>query len=328
MLDVFSQESLERHVLVGPRVSDYSAGLGLGSDDLVYDMRADWQRAALRAAIAGRVAIVSNAGEVQLNRRRTKIALADIPTAALVRLRGGKVVQSGVGFRRPNGGYPWQVALVTAMSGIASWRDAPSRHHGRVGQVTPDWAFAIAGSGAKAVRRDLLVVTMRGDRAVPTSAFVDAVKRICDSRNLRPVVINQVVRDLSRSRELASMLGAEFIAPWSGGPHDEFEPVLRDVYARAEFVVSDRLHALVIALTEGAVPVGATRGSVEKLDRTLAAAHIDDVSFDYDAMGETELVDRMEGIIARRGELIEACAWARSDLNDFRERIREYIAVR
>lgn len=328
MLDTFIDPRIERHVLVGMNSGDFAAGLGLRPEDHVYESRSRWQRAALRAALAGPIAFVTNAGEVQLNRRRTKIALADIPTVAVVRARGGRVVQTGMGFRTPEGRYPWQIALVSRASGIATWRDEPSRRYARFGAVAPDWAFALPASGAPASGRDLLAVTMRGDRPAPTDAFVQSVRQVSEEWGLRPVVVNQVVRDLARSRELASSLDAEFLEPWEGGPHAEFEARIRDVYARSAVVVSDRLHALVLGFTEGAVPVGATQGSPEKLDRTFAGAGISGVSFDATALSREAMVERMRAIVGRRDELLATCASAREQLLSLSARTRAYVLRR
>ncbi len=325
MLDAFIHTRIERHVLVEHGGSDYTAGLGLTGDDRVYASRARWQRAALSSAVQQRAGFVTNAGEVQLNRRRTKIAVADIPTAAIVRARGGVPIQTGMAFREPHGSFPWQIAIVSRLSKIATWRDQPSRDYAGVGEVTPDWAFALHGSGARSGVRDLLVVTMRGDRPEPTPAFFESVKTLATARGLRPVVINQVVRDKARSAMMAHAMDVEYIAPWSGGPHDDFERVVRDVYARTQLVMSDRLHALVIGLTEGALPIGTTSGSSEKLDRTFAAAGIHDVSFDYRGLEAEEIVRRGMVIADRREQLIDAVASARNRLETLGQRVRSEL---
>lgn len=328
MLDVFIHPGIKRHVLVGQSVGDYAAGLGLTDGDEVYESRGSWQRAALSAGVSSRVGFVTNAGEVQLNRRRTKIAVVDIPTAAIVRVRGGVPIQTGMAFREPRGSFPWQIAVVSRLSKIATWRDLPSRDFGGTGEVTPDWAFALKASGEASVRRDLLVVTMRGDRPEPTPAFLESVTALAQAKGLRPVVINQVVRDKARSTAIADALGVEFIAPWSGGPHREFERVIRDVYARAAVVMSDRLHALVIGLTEGAIPIGTTSGSSEKLDRTFAAAGIYDVSFDYRDLDANAIVRRGLATVDRGEELISAAANARLRLEELGQRVRAALVTR
>ncbi len=169
---------------------------------------------------------------------------------------------------------------------------------------------------------------MRGDRPAPSDAFIRSVRDVSNELGLRPVVVNQVVRDLARSRELATSLDAEFLEPWEGGPHAEFEARIRDVYARSAVVVSDRLHALVLGFTEGAVPVGATQGSSEKLDRTFAGAGIADVSFDATVLSRDAMVGRMHAIIARRDELLAARASAREQLLGLGGRIRGYVLGR
>ena len=56
-----------------------------------------------------------------------------------------------------------------------------------------------------------------------------------------------------------------------GRSHREQEALVRGCYERSLAVVSDRIHALIIGLTEGAVPIGFTTGPAEKVSRTLAA---------------------------------------------------------
>jgi len=118
------------------------------------------------------------------------------------------------------------------------------------------------------------------------------------------------------------------IVAWDGGAHDALEPVIRDIYRRAEFVVSDRLHALVIGMTEGALPVGATVGSSEKLDRTFLGAGIDGVSFEVASLSGTEITSRLEEIRRRGPELAAATSAAKDRLEELSLQIRGFVLDR
>ncbi|MBM4496697.1 hypothetical protein GS426_16745 [Rhodococcus hoagii] len=70
------------------------------------------------------------------------------------------------------------------------------------------------------------------------------------------LVFTQVRRDNARGEELARLLGCKFEAWPEDVTHTEQEARVRALMRSARAVVSDRIHALIMGTTEGALPIG------------------------------------------------------------------------
>src|SRR5699024_7030879 len=125
-------------------------------------------------------------------------------------------------------------------------------------------------SGA-AERRGSLGVSLRADRPYPSPAWIRAVRDAGERLGLEIVTVAQVRRDDERAHRLASELGGRAVGFPPATTHVAQEKILRDEYAGMRAVVSDRLHVLLLALTEGAVPLGWTEAATDKLERHLDA---------------------------------------------------------
>jgi hypothetical protein len=193
------------------------------------------------------------------------------------------------------------------------------------GTVAPDWGYAFGTQDLTVARtgedRPVLAVSLRGDRPAPGAVWIDTVRALATDRSLDVVVVPQVGRDLPRARELAADLGGELVA-WDGIDHAAAEKMERDVYRRASFVVSDRLHALVLGHTEGALPVGLAPGSAGKLERSLATVGATGVAFSTQDVDVTEALARIDALDARRPDLVDAVGRARDQLGSLRRRLR------
>ena len=125
--------------------------------------------------------------------------------------------------------------------------------------------------------RTLLIVSMRSDRPLPSDAWFEAVRSYAESSGLEIVSIVQVERDAERSRVLAERLGGRY-HPWAGGDHEGHEEALRTLYRQTSLAVSDRLHVLITATTEGAAPVAPLVDDSDKIERHFTAAGIPGVA--------------------------------------------------
>lgn len=312
MLEGLAPSSV-RHVLVGAASDAYANALGLRDTDIVYRSRREWQATAFRRAVRGRAAFVSNAGEIQLNRRRRRINRVDRVLIALIRLTGGVAISTGLGVRHPNGKHsPMLTSLVRACQ-IATWRDEPSRAYARAGVVRADWAFALGSATSDLSNEDrpYLLVSMRGDTSSPASAWTDAVTAIARELGLQVRVVSQVERDVDRGEELAGRLDAE-LHPWQGGDHLTAETDLRRMYRQARMVISDRLHVLIFAATEGAVPLYLPNVASAKIPRTMAVADLD--GFQADATDVESAVATAVSLSSRQEDVLERVDAARAEL--------------
>lgn len=316
LLNAFDRDRVQVHVLVGSNSSGYISALGLHSDDVTYNSRDDWRRALLISAVRSKCALVFNAGEVRVDRAHSYLGKFQALSVALIRLRGGAVVHTGLGIRDPKAPRDFLGRCVLRMCTLVAWRDAQSRDWSGIGQVLPDWALAlgsqqsqVAGIDPSQPRR-FLAISMRGDREFPSQEWFGAVRKIADENSLVPLLVTQVVRDGDRSREIAKQLGSETeVFDWAADvSHAVHERDVRDLYMRSAAVVSDRLHALVLGATEGAVPLALTVGSAEKLRRTLAVVGLDGFCIEQSEIAEHVIGDIARDALARgtHTQVIEA----------------------
>lgn len=318
-------------VYVGDRPEGYVTGLRLGPDDVVHRDPARWRTAVMHGLLAGAF-YGFDSGETELRRAYAQRYLRLAPLLAVNRARGGVAVQAGTGVRAAT---PWRlpIAAVLRLCDVVAWRDQYSRDAVGVGTVAPDWAFALGASAAEladdAQDRPLLAVAVRhgtGDvrREPPDAAWAGRVRALADGLGLTPVVVTQVGRDGATGARIARDLGAEHVA-WRHDDHAAQEDLLRAVYRRCRYVLSDRLHVAVVAATEGAVPVAlaadrAPGAPPDKTVRTLACAGLHGTGVPHDVAD----VDAAATVLtaARRDVVVSAVLDARERLALLADRIR------
>jgi len=326
------------HVLV-PDDDSYVSGLGLRVEDVCYRNRSKWRGAALQGVAGGHVGFALNAGEATLDADYTKYCGRIAAIAALARFRGSTVVIAGSGFRpgfqgdRPAddsqvAAAPWPVRTLARRSAFVGWRDEQTRRAVNVGSVMPDWAFGLGQPsdrllGAQhVIDRDLLVVSLRAAGPALTPERGRQVRELADRSGLEPVVAVQVMRDNDLAEEISKDNGFRCL-PWRGGDHLEREAFLRLLYARSRWVISNRVHALILGLTEGAIPLAPAELGAEKSVRIFDAAGISKVSVPGSMQLATDAsADRCLSELARARtaldlsarQLVDALAPGRADL--------------
>ncbi|WP_345801558.1 glycosyltransferase [Microbacterium sp. AZCO] len=297
------------HVFVGNAREGYAESL-VGPEHVVYRSFTAWYRSALKDAVRGDAAYVFKPGEIQITFAGLKEHISTLPLLAALKLRRKPVLRVGAGAR----GFERIPKLLMqpslAMTDLIAWRDARTAAFLGRGEVMPDLAF---GEGEAEPRGDgerpLLIVSMRSDRPLPSDAWFSAVRSFADERELEIVSVVQVERDAERSKVLAERLGGRYHA-WSGDDHERHEAELRDLYRCTSLAVSDRLHVLITAVTEGAAPVAPLVDDSDKIDRHFAAAGIEGVSIPTRGLGEgvirETLAEAADGWPRVQGALAEA----------------------
>lgn len=322
----WAREAGRLHVYVGASPAGYDEGLDLHPDDVVHRSFVRWYAALVRAAAAGRAASVFKPGEIQLTLVGTKEHVVMLPAVALVRARGGAVVRVGAGSR---GFAPLPRLLVrpsVALTTYTRWRDERTASYLGGGPAMPDLGFAEGADDdlLRAARddggdRDLLVLSLREDtevapRPYPSRAALDAVARYAAAEGLRVVVVTQVRVDDDRSHRLAADLGADVLGWPQDVGHDVQEERLRAVFRRTRVVLSDRLHVVIAAFTEGATPVPFQLDGSDKAARHLATIGVHDVTVRADDRPADDLVAALASAAARRTEALDALLEARERL--------------
>ena len=327
----------EMHVYVGNSPAGYDEGLQLHSTDVVYRSLADWYRVALSSALRGEAAYVFKPGEIQLTLIGMKEHLSMLPLLAALRLRGGSAIRAGVGTRNYS---PLPRALMRpsiALSTITLWRDVSTGAYMGTGEVMPDLAFgegaddeAVASFRDPSPRRDVLVVSMRSDEPVrpfPSAEWIQGVKSYAARHDLEVWAVTQVQVDNDRTLRLARELGGQALTWDELKDHAAQERRLRDLYRRTEIALSDRLHVIVAAFTEGAIPVGSLVDHDDKVDRHFRTIGIDGVSVTTSGLTAEQFADRLAQLAGQRRQMFEALLAARSRLRHHRDAVQRVLGL-
>ena len=174
----------QQHVLLAGCGEGFIDALALGPDDKVYLNPAEWSAARDRAMAAGPIIYVAKPGEVQVEQRNVINALRQLPLMRRIVQGGGAIVQLGIGARS----YPpmWTKALGATFHyhALVAWRDPVSQARFGFGDLMPDWGFDDAGPTreemAESEVRDLLAISLRGDRPYPDKVWLDGVRAFAD----------------------------------------------------------------------------------------------------------------------------------------------------
>ncbi|WP_193046300.1 polysaccharide pyruvyl transferase family protein [Mycolicibacterium baixiangningiae] len=309
------------HIYLGPASDDFLKSLALQESDVIYGDLRKWHSAAWGALFRGPVWFVDKPGELLVDGRSFRRNVKFLPLILGVRARRGQVLRLGVAMRAENQSYVKILRPLFRLSTCVRWRDTDSRTAFGFGEVGPDWAF-----GWESAARDVsdvtggdIAVTYRADREPPSDTIIDSIRALARAGSRRVVVVTQVRRDAERSADLASRLGGELI-PWPAERSlAEHENVLREVYRNSAMVISDRLHALIVGMTEGAVPACVTDHRDAKVGR-----HLDAVGFHRStiAVGDTSpaaLTDNLAQHLLRRKEALTAVRAALDYLDNLTE---------
>lgn len=322
------REAGELQVFVGGRSDHYLSGLGLHGEDRVYRTSTEWRHEISRSTLREASVYAFNAGEIELQRAYALRYLRLAPHLALNRLRGGHAVHTGFGVRQKTA---WRipVAATLRLCDLVAWRDAYSRSTMGLGHVAPDWAFATGAADAdllaSTANRPLLAVSVRYNGRRPDDAWLGALRGLADSLGLDVVAVAQIERDGPLARELAAKLGGTALV-WDGPDHFTQEQKLREVYQRSLLVVSDRLHAAVIGLTEGALPLVIADAGPSKAARTLDAVGIKGATIGWIMPDPAALERRASDVISRREPILRHVIEARAALQDLTRSIRKLTA--
>lgn len=317
------------HVYVGASPAGYDEALGLTEDDIVYRSFARWYGAGLAASIKGNTAYVFKPGEIQLTILGMKEHIGMLPLLLLLRLRGGRAIRIGVGSRNFAEIPRMLMKPSIALSDLTMWRDTGTADHMHSGGLMPDLAF---GEGSSApllangdTERGVLAVSMRSDRPYPSDEWIGALKQFATERELEIWTVTQVLRDNDKSVKLAQDLGG-LPLEWDGTDHRAQEERLRVLYRRSRIVVSDRLHVLIGALTEGALPAGLLVGSSDKISRHFEAAGITGIAVSADGAGREDLCHHLDSVLSRSTEIFTGLDQARVELDDVQAEVERLLA--
>lgn len=272
-----------------------------------------------------RPVLMFEAGEVPLHKGNGLRELVFLFETLAVRLKRGVVVRPPRGIRAPSNPSIWLHARAARLSQVALWRDAASAGLVPSDVVVPDIGFAVSARADQATgKRDELVVSMRGARPAPGTEWLQAVRATADAEGLRIRTVVQVREDEERASELAQALGGEF-EPWGRtGPVTQ-EANLRERYARARLVISDRMHVLVLAAIDGAVPAELAPNPTGKIAAAFATVGIHDITLDALQAGASQMQEFLHAQLDRSQFIGEQVSAARQQLAEVEQQVRATI---
>jgi len=304
---------------VGDGSPGFLEALRLKPQDRCHPSLADWTQRLWRSAWRKPWCFVFKPGETSLNYPKLRRLLPLWPALLAGKWGHGKVINLGAGIRESERLPAQLLGRLYGLADLTLWRDARSARLASNGAVMPDWAFAEGCHEAQmdARPRDCLALSLRGDRPSPDAALLEALRRFAIAQGLKLSLVTQVRRDEGLLRRLAQPLGAEFL-DWGSRSHLQQEQRVRALYRRSRLVVSDRLHALILGLSEGAVPLGLItedgKARPDKLRRPFDSIGFPQVAVDLRGTPADTAVDALHEALRRQAESRWALRRARSRL--------------
>jgi polysaccharide pyruvyl transferase WcaK-like protein len=313
------------HAYVGRTTDGWVEQLGMREGEAVYaaGARKEWLRHLLFGR--GKRVLVFDPGEVPLGREHLKSEIIFFLIVLALRFRGAHIVRPP----RAAGDYYRATAffyrLGSKLSHVVLWRDRPSLELLRVGELSPDTAFAEpAVVGVEHRDRRTMLVTMRGKRARPSDGWFDGIAAFAKANDLHIVTMAQVDEDEQRCAEIAARLEAEY-RPWGSRTDLEQEVAIRALYGECAYVISDRLHVLILAAKAGATPVEIAPQPAAKIRTHFATIGYDGLSLDSSAVPASKITAFLSEQTGRNPELVSKVEDARVRLG---RRIAEVLPAR
>lgn len=179
---------------------------------------------------------------------------------ALQRMPRMNLALVGASFGTISPSRAWLLNVAQRRGGAISVRDSRSRlllAGADVGvQLVPDLAFLLPTTEPRARSRRRALFMMREVPAIPVDKMAHIVAHSAEAlrgRGLEPAVAWQVGRDAAFGRALAEAAGVPVATPLA--PTAMRRPAMERLYRESAIVLGNRLHALLIAAANGAMPV-------------------------------------------------------------------------
>lgn len=288
-------------VWTGAPGSGYEAGLGLSPGESAPSFRS-WYWSFVRSVVRSRPVFAFNAGAFGVTKAYLAGVVALLPWLLLLKLKGGRIIWVGAAVSERRGVFSWPFDVLARLAHLLVWRDTESAGRMGRGSTAPDWAFGLYPGGgwepgdvhpAPLEAREFLAVALRGDRPDPGAAWLAAVADLGRRLGLTLAFVAQVEDDDALAGRLAAELGGEHVR-WASADHSRQERLVREWYGRSALLISDRLHGLIVAATEGAVPLGWTDRPTRKI-----AVHMDLVGAPWASVAPSQdAVDLLGGLDA------------------------------
>ncbi len=286
-------------LFVGGASSSFLSAMGIETTDRLEVSRVRWLLRLYAAGLRGDALLAFNPGEVRPDRKAAMAHLSLIPYQLIGRLTGARSARLGVAIRGSGRLAMLPIRFSIRLTSLNTWRDTETARRLPAGRASCDWAFDEGpGPDGATGPRGVLAISYRGDRPPLSDRVVETLRLLSARTHLEPAVFVQARRDNEAARSLASRLGCTLL-PWQDGDsHAEQEAQVRELLSRSRIVVSDRIHALIVGVSEGAVPVAILDRPDQKIDRHMAPAGLGGRVLEIqDGEDPERLVDRIVALV-------------------------------
>lgn len=257
-------------LFTGPMPQGYLDGFGDLSGFETHSQSRDFELRLLCEALRGRAAVVLAPGPQIFGPTKLAIrSLINLVNVLAIRARRGSAVAIGRSLRgTPSPGKVLDRSLIKLFSLYTVRDDVSAEAIGLKLTSYPDMAFGARDTSPTTGERTQLALSFRNDRSVPPEYLIQLVREARKAR-LEPVLISQVRRDDEQHRRLGGLLGIR-TQLWEEKTHVEQEEAVRALYRRSAFIVSNRLHGLILGMQCGALPVTYSEPGYDKLVSTVS----------------------------------------------------------
>ncbi|MBN8453811.1 polysaccharide pyruvyl transferase family protein [Accumulibacter sp.] len=164
----------------------------------------------------------------------------------------------GVSTARITSSRAWLLRMAQTRGGAITVRDTASKavleRHGIDAMLVPDLAFALSFSPKP--RQETVVLSFRSHNAISDALLTEGLKRVVPwalALGFKLAVVWQVEHDRAFSEALAKILDLPLIV--REAPRINRLAELTAIYDKSGFVLSNRLHVLLLGASRGAIPI-------------------------------------------------------------------------
>ncbi|WP_084514101.1 polysaccharide pyruvyl transferase family protein [Salipiger mucosus] len=195
---------------------------------------------------------------------------------------------------------PW-LKRTSIRSGKISVRDRYSKaelaKHDIRADLVPDLAFLMQCSPSPAGRRVVIMLREPGNNQDEFSKLIAQIVGKLKAEGYNPEFAWQVDRDSDFNRKLATMTNCDILYIPGAGQDRKSEAL--DSYSNAPYIISNRLHGLLIAASQGAIPIALLDDRERKVRGVLEHAELGDLILSTDTDYE-ETFDKLTAILKSR----------------------------
>lgn len=309
------------HVYVGKAPRHFVDALNIPVNSKIYQSLTLWVFAMIISPY-NKTHFVFNPGEITVGAKRLIMEMFLMFFLWFVKLKKGKVLRVGIAvMANVKLKYSFFWKLILKQSSHVYWRTQDSRNLFGFGEVIPDLAFAstrLSHRHADLMKNTrYLVVSMRADRPYPSEAWFNSIKSYASKNNLQFAHVSQVRMDNERCSQIHRELGGLLFSWPANKSHNEQEEQLRTIYQNASLAVSDRLHVLIAAASEGAIPCVVLTKASDKIEYHFDVINLQKIAI-Y-SVDEEKIKSFLDYQTTRRDEVIAQIVKAQAHLSRIRK---------